>query len=314
MDPALLTHRPFTTSQAADLGMTKRDLAALVLDGTLRRPVRGVYVDARASDSRELRIACIELIKPSHAVACSETASWLMGVDTFKPSERFLLVPSFLVPHAESRLRRPGVSCRQAIVPDDDIVLVGDVASTSPVRTASDLLRRLYRPYALAAGDGFLRAGLVTHHELMRFVSRLKGFPGIVQARSLVTQVDARAESPGESWQRLRITDAGFPPPDLQILVTDLEGNDRRIDMGYENVMIGSEFDGREFHTRAADVLHDSQRRDLLGRIGWRWVNATRERLFGPDTSFEQELGALLGISPRPRTWGGGNWPHPVTE
>ncbi|MGJ9412139.1 type IV toxin-antitoxin system AbiEi family antitoxin domain-containing protein [Aeromicrobium sp. CF4.19] len=300
--------RPFTPAQAHDHGLTSHDLAMLVESGAVRRPLRGVYVDAEEPDTRELRIACVELIKPPHAVACSETAAWLYQIDAFKPSEQHLLVPSFLVPHAESRMRRDEASCRQAHLNPHDITTVDGVATTTPLRTASDLLRRSYRPYAFAAGDAFLRAGLVEHGELVHAVYRLKGYPGIVQARSLVTRLDARAESPGESWQRLRILDAGFPTPELQIVVVDAMGVERRLDMGYRRLLVASEYDGREFHTIGEHRARDEERRHLLTVThGWRWVNATRARIFGADTSFEDELGGLLHQAPRPRTWGRGS-------
>jgi hypothetical protein len=37
---------------------------------------------------------------------------------------------------------------------------------------------------------------------------------------------------------------------------------------------------------------------------GWRWVIGTKARIFGIDTSFEDELGELLGIKPLARWWG----------
>ena len=216
------------------------------------------------------------------------------------------MAPSFVVPHATSRLRRPGVRCRQAILAEADITTIDGVLTTTPLRTVSDLLRGLYRPYALASADAFARAGLIVLPEVIEYMHRLKGYRWIIQARSLATLIDGRAESPGESWQRLRIHDAGFPPPVPQYEVVDGRGIPRRLDLAYPEVLIGSEYDGREFHTKDADRLHDEERRtDLTERFGWRWVNADRSRIFGPDPTFELELGELLDIPPiLPRRWG----------
>jgi hypothetical protein len=169
------------------------------------------------------------------------------------------------------------------------------------------LLRGLYRPYALAAADAFARAGLIHRDELIEYVGRLKGYRWIVQARGLAVLVDGRAESPGESWQRLRIHDAGLPPPTLQHEVVLPDGSVRRLDLAYPELLIGSEYDGTVFHSHAADVAHDVERRREMTEIyGWRWVIGTRSRIFGPDSSFESELGELLGIPPLlPRRWGG---------
>ena len=286
--------------------MSRRALYAAAESRLIRPVYRGCHIDARVPDSRHLRIQSVDLVRPPAAIACNETAAFILGIDAFKPSERHLLTPSFVVPHATSRLRRPGVRCRQAILPAADITTIDGVLVTTPLRTVSDLLRRLYRPYAIASADAFARAGLVTREEVVEYVHRLKGYRWIVQARSLAVLIDGRAESPGESWQRLRIHDAGFPPPTLQFEVEDGNGIVRRLDLAYPEVLIGSEYDGREFHTRQADRIHDKERRaDLSERFGWRWVNANRTRIFGSDPGFELELGALLDIPPLlPRRWG----------
>lgn len=299
---------PFTATMARDMGWRRRDIDAAIADGRLRRTVRGVYVDGHVPDSRRLRLHTVELVIPDQAVACNETASWLLGVDAYKPSQRFLLEPSFLVPHGSSRVRTTGIRCRQAHIDAADVTFTGGVHHTTPLRTASDLLRRLYRPFALAAADGLAHAGLVGGEELQDFVARLKGYPGIVQARSLSYMIEPLAQSPGESWQRLRMLDAGFPRPVAQFEVVSRDGRTYFLDHAYPEVLIGAEFDGREFHTSSADVEHDADRRDELSDIfGWRWSVARREDIFGPSTAFEERLGALLGIRPLlPRRWGYG--------
>jgi hypothetical protein len=203
--------RPFTPAMGRDIGLTRRDIDRAVCEGTLRRAARGVYIDSHVPDSRRLRVQTIRLVVPDQAVACGETAAWLHEVDAFKPSERFLLEPSFLVPHGSSRVRAPHIRCRQAHIDSEDVTFVGGVHVTTPLRTASDLLRRLYRPYAMAAADGFAHAGLVDVEELQDFVARLKGYPGIVQARSLGHLVEPMAASAGESWQRSGSSTRGCP-------------------------------------------------------------------------------------------------------
>ena len=298
--------RPFLVEAHDDLGMSRKALYAAARSGLIRPVYRGCHVDARVADTRRLRIQSIDLVRPPAAIACNETAAFLLGIDAYKPSERHLLTPTFVVPHATSRLRRPHVRCRQAILPTSDITNIDGIRVTTPVRTTSDLLRGLYRPHALAAADAFAHSKLVTREEVVDYVHHLKGYRWIVQARALATLIDARAESPGESWQRLRIHDAGFPPPVPQFEVVDEVGTVRRLDLAYPDLLIGSEYDGREFHTRLADRLHDEQRRvELTERLGWRWVNADHSRIFGPEPAFELELGALLGIPPLlPRRWG----------
>ncbi len=298
--------RPFTARQAARLGWSAVQTSRAVDDGRLRRVIRGVFVDAWVPDSRELRFAAVRLVAPAHAVACNETAARLHGIDAYAPGERHLLEPSFLVPHAQSRMRRPGIRCRQAIVAADDVEHVGGVWVTTPLRTSLDLLRTLYRPYALASADAFVARGLVDRHELVREAHRLTGYRGIVQARELATFVDGAAASPGESWMRLRLLDAGLPRPTLQHEVVGDDGRSRFLDLAYPESLVGAEYDGRRHHTSDADVVHDLKRRSELERVhGWRIVVARREDVFGPDPSLEIDVAALLGETARlPRLWG----------
>lgn len=303
---------PFTSSQARDLALTPQLLSEGVALGTLRREFRNVYVDARVPDSRNSRLRAVRLIKPDGAVVCNESAAWLYGLDVHAPGDRRALKPSLVTEHSSTRVIHAGARGRQAKLSADDIRYIEGVYVTSPVRTVSDLLRRMYRPYALAAADAFAHAGLVTHEEVIEHVDHLKGYRGIVQARSLAALIEPLTESPGESWQRLRILDAGFPPPQPQFSVVDDFGREMRIDLPYPELLIGTEYDGREFHTDAVHRQNDDERRGYLSDVyGWQWVIGTRKRIFGDDTSFENELGALLGLTPLSRWWGVRSQPSP---
>lgn len=303
---------PFTTVGAHDLGMTPKALRRAFEHGLIRREFRSVYVDARVPDSRSSRLRALNLVTPDNAIVCDETAAWLYGLEVFAPGGRHNFEPSMVVRHGKARVVHPGSRGRQAIIATDDIAYVGGVHVTTPVRTASDLLRKMYRPYALAAADAFAHAGLIDVTELIDYVARLKGYRGIVQARSLAAIVEPKTQSPGESWQRLRMLDAGFPPPEPQFEVIDDFGRSFFIDLPYPDLLIGSEYDGMEFHTDENHRADDLERRDYLADVyGWRWVIGDRQRIFGTDMSFEHELGELLGIEPLARWWGTGRQPAP---
>jgi len=297
---------PFRSIDHNDIGLNRRELVSAVRERVIRRMFQGVYVDASVPDSRELRIAGITLVAPRHAVISDSSASWIYGVDTFRPSERFRLTPAFLIPHGASRLRHEGIDCREAYIDPRDITEIDSLLITTPVRTAADLLRKLYRPYALAAADGLVRASLVSAVEIQDYLRPLRGFPGIVQARELARLIDPRAESPGESWTRLRLLDAGFPRPDSQIVITDRHGRELwRIDMGYEDRRIAVEYDGAEFHTLREDREHDSARRGFIrDDLGWRIAVVDKNSVLGEEADLEREVGGWLSLRPRlPRAW-----------
>lgn len=296
---------PFTALQGRDLGFKPAELRRMFAQGLLRREFRSVYVDARVPDSRRGRLRALNLVTPENAVVCDETAAWVFGLEVFSPGERHSLEPAMLLRHGGARIVHPGSRGRQAIISAEDVDYFDGVHVTKPVRTVSDLLRKKYRPYAMSAADAFAAAGLVDVSEVNEYVARLKGYRGIIQARSLAAIIEPKTQSPGESWQRLRMHDAGFPPPEPQHEVVDDFGRSYFIDLPYPELLIGTEYDGRQFHTDREHVTHDQERREYLSDVyGWRWVIGTYARIFGGDTSFEDELGALLGIKPIPRWWG----------
>jgi hypothetical protein len=295
---------PFRRDQLAAIGLDRRQLDRRVREFSVRRVLRGVYVDARVSDSRDLRTRAARLVMPQHGVATGCSASWLLGVDTFAPSERFDLTPQWMVPHGTTRSVRHGVRFVEGYLPPDDVITLDGISLTSPARTATDLMRRSRRPWALAAADGLAHAGLVTVAELEARIARLKGYPGVVQARELVGMVEPLAESSGESCQRLRLLDAGFPRPQAQLVLHDYAGGFiGRFDHAYEAQRVICEHDGAAFHSTPDDVLRDERRRAYVRDVlGWR-VAVTRDDLFGMDARFEAKVGKWLGIRPAPRRW-----------
>ncbi len=306
MDELINEGRPFLGSQSREHGISPKDLRTLFATHRLRRVFRGVYVDTTVSDTRAIRAASLHLVKPAHGVFFGTTVAFLLGVDAFPPRARFAFVPECIVPHHSTRCTALFVRCREGYLPQTDLDEIGGLLVTNPVRTTVDLLRTLWRPHALAAADAMAHEGFVTRQEVMSYVASMRRFPGIVQARSLAPLIDHKSESPGESWQRLRLVDAGFPIPESQIEIRDRGGVLRaRLDNGYSRVKVGVEYDGREFHTEDDDKEHDEKRRGYLEDTrGWRLCVATREDIFGESPAFEIQVGAWIGIPPQlPRRW-----------
>jgi hypothetical protein len=297
--------QPFRVSRDGALDLSWNELRLLLREHQLRRLFRGVLVDTRVLDTREVRCQGLALVLPPNGVICHSSAAWALGIDAFQPRDRFLLTPQCMVPHGGSRSRHSGVTCIRGYLSDDDITVVNGLPITTPSRTTVDLMRSLRRPFALSVADAMVRAELVTIAELARRVRRLKRYPGVVQARDLLRLVDPRAESPGESWLRLRLVDAGFPFPHPQLEVVDHRGRViARIDLAYPEIKLAMEYDGAAYHSHIDDREHDRGRRDLLtNAYGWRFEPARRDDIFGTDPAYEMRIGKLLGIEPQPRFW-----------
>jgi hypothetical protein len=314
MDSVLNDGEPFIVNQQGGIGLSRKVIRRLLAERRIRALFRGVYVDVTVADSRALRARGLRLVAPEGAVLCESTAAFLHGIDTFTPGQRFLQRPKCMVVHHTSRSRQALASCREGYVRDEDVQEFDGLRLTTPVRTTADLMRTQWRPYALGSADAMVRAGLVDLDELADHLHRLKGYPGIVQARGLRALINPLAESPGESALRLRLIDAGLPSPRLQIVVSDPLGYAIvRLDLGYDEVRAGLEYDGLEFHTTPAERERDARKRVILQEsLGWRLLVVGRESVFGPDPSLEVTVGEWVGVAPRlPRPWVAGqgrNW------
>lgn len=297
---------PFVGADAQGLGLSRHHLRQMQRENCVRRVLRGVYVDAREPDSRELRARALALVKPPHAVFFGATVGFLLGLDVFRPGDRFDLVPRCIVPHHAVRCTSTLVRCVEGYVPAEEVIDVDGLEVTTPVRTTVDLLRTMRRPHALAAADSFAHAGIVTPQQVQEYVGRLRRYPGVVQARELAALMEPLTESPGESWLRLRLVDAGFPRPRPQLPILDRRGDERaRLDLAYEEARVGVEYDGILDHTEPTERWHDEKRRTYLRDIhGWRIVVAGRDETLGSDPGVERQVGEWLGQEPvLPRRW-----------
>ncbi len=262
----LPTDLPFTVDQARQQGVGKAELFDLLQRHEIRRMCRSVYVSADQADTIELRARALSLVVPQSAVVTDRTAAWLHGV-AILPRSALAKAPKISIyQRSGTRVRRPGVEGGTRQMLDRDVMVVGGVQVTSPLRTALDLGRLLWRFDALAALDGFLRIG-VPHNDMLLDSERFRGFRRVVQLRTLLPLADGRAESPAESALRLHWYDAGLPRPELQWWIHDDEGNPiYRLDLALPELKYCAEFDGQQFHSGEVQVQRDLRRRDWLAQ------------------------------------------------
>ncbi|MFG1819934.1 hypothetical protein ACGFIF_39685 [Kribbella sp. NPDC049174] len=274
---------PFTSRQVP------RKLAWLLARGEIRQVLKGVYVDVRVPDSPELRADALQLVMPPDAVVCGQAAAWLHGIDTTALSPEPTIRPQWTFQP------RPTVDVRGLKV-------------TTPAATAVELAMRLERPFALAAVDALLHARTVTLEQLHEASAAYFDPSGNTQAAQILGYADRRAASPGESWLRLRLIDAGFGAPDLQIRVNGPR-NSYRLDLGYptrpvDGRRLGLEYDSDQWHSGSRAESRDENRRTELESLGWHIIPVRRTDLWGSYPALELAVGAFLCQHPRlPRRW-----------
>jgi len=156
-------------------------------------------------------------------------------------------------------------------------------------------------------GTDAVRAGSLTERELRRSCTRIyrdvyqrRGSNltarGMKQLRRVLPLIDAGAESPQESRTRLVLIRGGLPRPQTQIVVRNMWGAVvARIDMGWEEWLVGVEYDGPQHWTDPRIRANDIERTAELERRGWRLVRVGADLLrHRPDVIVDRARSALL--------------------
>ncbi len=171
-----------------------------------------------------------------------------------------------------------GIVTRNERIGDDELTCVGGLPVTTPARTAFDLGRYQRRTQAVARLDALMRAASFSAEDVMVLAKRYKGARGVARLKAVLPLVDGGAASPQETRLRLVFMDAGLPKPTTQIPIYDERGQLVRIlDMGWEDFMVGAEYDGDQHRTSRPQYVKDQRVWPKLSRLGWRVVRAIKE-------------------------------------
>ncbi|MGY1608927.1 hypothetical protein [Geodermatophilus sp. SYSU D00700] len=254
---------------------TPAEVRRLLRQGTWRAtPWPGVYVDGGVEDPAAAVVRAASLWLGGDLVACHSTAAQLWGFDVHAdvpPPARQL---HFLGPPDLDNRRLRGLQVHPSSLGTDDAVRRRGVWCTPPARTACDVVRLGAPVDALATLDSALRSGWCTRDELGVACARQWGLRGVVRLRGLVPLADGGAESPMESRMRWRFLVAGLPVPRVQVEVRD-GGRRHRLDLGWEDHLVGAEFDGLEAHMTRSQLAADRDRHNWLTERGWRLLHFT---------------------------------------
>jgi len=293
---------PFRSQDAWDRGWTRRTLQRALADERVRQVFRDVYVETVAPDTQALRLSCVRLVLPPHAVVVDRTAAWLWDVELALADAEETQPLDIFVLSGHSRIERPQIASGERDLARQDVVTIDGVTVTTPVRTALDLACRLGRYDAIAMLDGFARVRDVTPFDLMAHLPRFRGRRGVIQARNLVPLLDQRAESSGESITRLAINDAGLPRPTPQYWIVVGGVPTFRLDLAYPRYKIAVEYDGYEYHSDPDRRKADEARRTWLRDRGW-IVIVVRKDDFGDD-ALRAWIGELRDALSSREHWG----------
>jgi hypothetical protein len=262
---------PFAPQDLERLELSRRRLRELIRQGMVRRVVRGAYAPVQWPDDAEHRSKIVALVVSRHHVVADRTAAWIHGIDTLTYAEHDVPPPiDVCARRGHQPTERDGVAGRSRDLSARDVMTLGGLQVTTPLRTALDLGCLLRRREAKAALDAFCRQHGINSTDLASEVKRFKGRRGVRQLRELIALVDPAAESARESWTKLAIQDAGLPQPESQVWIEVNGVSTYRLDLAYRHRRVAIEYDGFDHHRRTrAQIEHDRERRRWLRDHGW---------------------------------------------
>ena len=234
----------------------------------------GVYVPWRVELTASQRARAAWLWSRRRAVVTGQSAAALLGakwVDPLAPAElayRNRRPPAQITVHTDRLL-------------DAEVLAVDGISVTRPARTAFDIGRRTTtRLQALQRLDALTNATDIKPSDVEAVIAEHSGARSLLRLRRVLSLVDGGAESPQETRTRLALIDAGLPRPQTQIRVLDEYGDFvARIDMGYEDLRVGIEYDGPQHWTNREQRDRDIDRYTALLDVGWTIIRVSSELL-----------------------------------
>jgi hypothetical protein len=224
---------------------------------------RNVYVDKRHDVTLLDRIEGAWLRSGRRGVIAGVAASALHGAQWVDDDIPIELIWDYG--------RSPsGLLVRNEALAEDEITTIDGIPVTSRVRTAFDLGRYLPRHVAIARLDSLMHSQVFSIEDVLLLAKRYRGARGLKALRAALPLVDGGAASPMETWLRLLYIDARLPTPTTQIPIVEGRGKlIRMADMGWEEFMVVSEYDGDLHRTNRRKYTNDIRSLRRARELGW---------------------------------------------
>lgn len=262
----------------ADQLYGRYEVRSAVRTGALHTPWPGVLVNAEHAAEPLTIMSAAWLAVGRDSLLTGPSAAVLHGLTAMPATPVHLVVPY----DSRQRSRRGIVVHKGTALLDDR-----DERCGLPVlrleRVISDLACTASPSDALAVIDQALAVLKEEERPTFRrrLRERLQDRPdprGTRIARRLVDLATGLAESPPESWWLWRVVDLGFPVPEVNFWIRDLDGVGLfRLDLGWPELRIGLEHNGYAAHHRRED--RDADRLADLERRDWSMVVVERDDL-----------------------------------
>jgi hypothetical protein len=182
-----------------------------------------------------------------------------------------------------------------------DVIEVGGVLATSPLRTCFDLMRGRNLVEAVVVADAFAYSGAVELPWLAAYVGMHRRWPGVRRSSLAVELSSAGSRSPGESRLRMVVVLAGFPEP---LVNPPVFTGDPPMLAGYPDLVIvvnypvlGLEYDG-SYHDDPVQRQADNRRENTLTRAGLPLLRYGAESVRRDREQIVADITAMTGLRP----------------
>lgn len=286
----IFTNKPMSTAQLTNLGFDRNAVRSAIRHGHLRRMARGVYVKSNVPDNSLTRASALSLVLPRSSAAVGHSAAWIHQIPGIEVDIDDLFArPEFAIVGRDTHIERVGIVQHRYQIADRDLIRIGNLSLTSFDRTAFDLARIRDAYKALGYLDMCAGTGRLNVEQVTRIRKESLGFRFVGTIDFVLPLIDPGSQSMGESKTRLKILESGLPTPRTQCPVfIPSTGQTFYLDLGWQRVKVGVEFDGAADHSSPDQVARDAVRRALIESTGWK-IFIVR----GEDLRNERWLGEL---------------------
>jgi uncharacterized protein DUF559 len=251
----------FVGSHAIAQGaLTRRQLR----ESGYRRVVQGVYAVPQLPVDHALHCRAVSLLLPPSAVIGGRSAACWYGAPWAAAGDPVTVV----VPRDHKWSGPRGVRVHRTDLAVHERVEIDGVPLTTALRAAWDVAALESLPTAVGTLDGMVRSGAVALSDLEGMARAGSGRWRVTRVRKAVDLVDARSESPPESWVRVALGLANLPPCVPQYQVRSGGQFLARVDFAWPELKLAVEYEGAH-HFEGTQIVKDDERLARLVAAGW---------------------------------------------
>lgn len=192
-----------------------------------------------------------------------------------------------LVPRKQKWHGPKGIRVHRTDLAAHEWEVVDDIPVTTACRTAWDIAALESLPTAVGCIDAMAKGGAIDISTLQSMVATGSGRWRVTRVRRVVELVDARSESPPESWLRVALVQAsiaGFIP---QYEVWAGGAFLARVDFAWPELKVVLEYEGA-YHFEELQIVRDDQRLKGLAAAGWHVIRVSAVDLRDMDALIER--------------------------